>query len=140
MNISPLPPSLKDLLQRKGLMAPKMCFQNSFIAVMMTMGKGKHDLSYVLGWITHEADGIRTEHAWLKEGSHYYDPTLEPQGHHQVCQYELEREFTAEDLVVRLKDKFIMSDIKAMIEGKKAWWPLCRGENGNYEFVDGPDA
>lgn len=52
--------------------APKMCYNNSFRYMLLENEKAK----YVLGYVIYHS--IPIEHAWIQEGSKYFDLTLDP--------------------------------------------------------------
>lgn len=135
LSISPLPQDLQIFLNSLGLNKPNMCFHNCFLAVMNNLGKEKFKLTYVLAWVTHKQEKIRTQHALIKFNNMYFDPTLEPQNMLNDCDYELEREFDTSELIQLMISKFELPEIKKMIGGEKPWWPLAKTESG-YDFLD----
>jgi hypothetical protein len=135
VKIENIPDSLYEILRRCDLLKPKMCFVNSFIAVMNTMSKDEFDIHYVLGTVTTK-DWHEFDHAIIKCNGKYHDPTLEPQNLHSSSTYRIEKEFSPEEIVELLKEFFPMPFIKDMVEGEKPWWPLQRTSPGVYEFVD----
>jgi len=135
MEISNIPKDLYDLLVRNNLTQPKLCYTNSFQAVMNTISKQQFDIHYVLGTVTTK-EGHEFDHAFIKCNGKYHDPTLEPQGLHSNSTYKIEKEFSPLEIVDLLKNKFPMADITEMVEGKKPWWPLQKTSVGVYQFVD----
>lgn len=135
IQVSPMPQVFFEWLDGLGLVRPKMCWHNCFWAVIQGGSLGRIDLSYVLGWVTHESDGIPARHAWLKCGDKYYDPTLEPQGLLLGATHELAREFPLPELSKMLLDRFGKEHVQKMFGGVAAWWPLLMSGNG-YEFAD----
>jgi hypothetical protein len=138
IQISPMPQPLLQFLVGKGLTTPKMCFNNCFLGVMNDFSAQRFRIEYVLGWVTHPEDNIRTSHAFLKSDNSFYDPTLEPLGMQDQCRYEVGKVFTREELMHLLVQKFDQSRLKKMIDGQEPWWPLCQTTAGGYEFVDAP--
>jgi hypothetical protein len=55
---------------------PKQCYNNAFR--MISRIHDGQEVKYVLGVILFH--GIPMEHAWVKHGEKYFDPTLDPKG------------------------------------------------------------
>ena len=140
ITVSPMPANLRQFLENKLLTKPGMCFNNCFLAVVNTLTSKILNIEYVLAWVTHPTDGIRTPHALIKGDSLYYDPTLEPQGLYKICAYELDKEFDNTELMLMVFERFGSLKVKAMVEGEIAWWPLCRTGPATYEFINAPSA
>lgn len=147
-----MPRDLASWLQAQNHCIPKLCYHNCFLAVMRNLFDTSssllnkiglwrrtapiYSLQYVLGWTTHKTDGIRTPHALIKLNDKYYDPTIEPQGHLDDSTFELEKEFTSDELLALLKSNFSHKQIVAMKQGEMAWTPLRCTSPGVYEFTD----
>ncbi|KLV04203.1 hypothetical protein ABT56_16495 [Photobacterium aquae] len=71
------------------------CFYNSYMNVIY--GKGER---YVLGYRCEETI---IDHAIIRKGDKYYDPTLQAQGDFQPYQYAVLTEFTVFDMMKHAK-------------------------------------
>ena len=108
---------------------------NSFLTVMQTLTKDEFYIHYVLVEITTHT-GYKFEHAVIKWNGRYYDPTLEPQKLHKQTKYRLQKEFSPEEIVSMMTEKFGLDHIKLMINGEAPFWPLKINEHGEYDFID----
>ncbi|HHQ4566003.1 MULTISPECIES: hypothetical protein [Aeromonas] len=135
LEISDMPKELNHLVSRLGLIKPNMCFMNSFLTVMQTLTKDEFYIHYVLVEITTHT-GYKFEHAVIKWNGRYYDPTLEPQKLHKQTKYRLQKEFSPEEIVSMMTEKFGLDHIKLMINGEAPFWPLKINEHGEYDFID----
>lgn len=77
------------------------CYAVAFSAVMDSTLVDR----YVLGWVTHAADNIRTRHAWIKIGEYYHDPLLQYLGFLDGATHEFVCELSREE-VVRIEVEF----------------------------------
>jgi hypothetical protein len=86
VRVKPMPSVLRKLART--IVKPRACFYNS--ATIM-LNACKRDMKYVIGYA---AAPIATEHAWIKVGDTYYDPTWElndlPFGKEYLPLYELD--------------------------------------------------
>jgi hypothetical protein len=135
MQISDIPAELDEVLYRLDLKKPKMCFMNCYLAVMNTLSNDNFEIHYILGTVT-TSDGYTFDHALIKWNGNYYDPTLEPQGLHNSSIYSIEKEFSPNEIIQLMNNKFELSHIKEMIDGEKPFWPLVKTKSGEYEFED----
>lgn len=55
---------------------------------------------YILGWIYNKSDSARTpqEHAWIKIGKIYYDPTLHHENSSNLIRYSPSFELTLDEM------------------------------------------
>jgi hypothetical protein len=152
IQVTKMPPDLASWLHERNHCMPTYCYHNCFRAVFTNLfdtsqsifnkyilrrrAVAIYPLQYVLGWVTHKSDGIKTPHALLKVGSNYHDPTVEPQGKLGDCTYELEKEFSSDELLSLLHAKFTKKQIISMKQGAIQWTPLRCTSPGVYEFTD----
>lgn len=135
MQVSDIPSNLDELLSRLDLKKPRMCYTNCYLAVMNSISKKDFDIHYILGIAT-TSDGSTFDHALIKWNGNYYDPTLEPQGLHKSFSYSIEREFSPKEILQLMINKFGLSHIEEMIDGKQPFWPLVKTKSGEYDFED----
>lgn len=72
VQLSPLPLKIAKKVRR--LVKPKSCYNNSFHTLSAMLGAGMSDCSYILGYWT---PSIPIEHAWVRCGDQWFDPTRE---------------------------------------------------------------
>jgi len=66
VKVSKLPEEYKEKCKSEA----KACWNNAFVSATKIPGA-----EYVIGWTV--TQGIPIEHAWVKQGGTYYDPTIE---------------------------------------------------------------
>ncbi|WP_433741151.1 hypothetical protein [Pseudomonas putida] len=92
IEMTPLPSVWLQQLHNAGCTVPKRCYGNCLDAVTNYQLAEKYVLCFV-----ELANGEKLGHAVIKVNEHYYDPTLEPQGPHQV-KYWWHSEYTKTEL------------------------------------------
>ena len=123
IKISNLPDDLEQYLQQKELITAKACYSNCMCAVMSKPLDNKYNLQYVLAKVTHPKDGISTSHALLKSYENYYDPTLEKQGCHDICSYEITGVYSRYSLIELMarSGKISEVELRDFVNGNKSW-------------------
>ncbi|GIC06408.1 hypothetical protein Q9L41_18140 [Vibrio cholerae] len=134
MKVDNMPLNLYQLLESLDLMQPKQCFTNCLMAVLNMNSKIYPRSKYVLCNVSY-LGGI-FQHAVIKCGDRYFDPTLEAQGLHRLADYEYKWECTKTELMEMLFDKFGPHELPLMLEGERPFWPLVLNELDEPRFVD----
>jgi hypothetical protein len=73
IKISKIPKDKRALFLR---IQKKECYRNAFLSALAFLHK-TGDVRYVLGFYTAKTLPLDVEHAWIKVGKEYYDPTVE---------------------------------------------------------------
>ena len=135
MKISNMSADVRSLVERLHLNQPKKCFWNCMMIVVNSIRYDEMEVSYVLCDVILN-DGQRFEHAIVKSGDSYFDPTLESQGRHTDCEYRIHVTLSLKDIALLMARQFNQQQIENMFLGKEEFWSLVKTGADRYEFVE----
>ncbi|MCD9485852.1 hypothetical protein GLP21_12070 [Photobacterium carnosum] len=108
VSISPMTNFVRDVAEC--IVKPKQCYDNSFKLLQRLIQTTTEDVKYVLGMCVCSSI-LPIEHAWIKVGAKYYDPTLEivvgdiiANTYYSVMEFDLDEAITAMESVLERSD------------------------------------
>jgi len=133
ITVAPLPAEILNKLINLKLTEKGQCYNNSLGAVLQ-LAKNEASIRYVVGWVTHPSDGIRTPHAFLYLKGQYGDATLEANNLSAGCVYEMSAKFDLTQILIMLKAECSSQDFMDMANSLKPWPNLKELGNGKIGF------
>lgn len=123
---SPNPEVLLTALDFKGAGRRNECFLNAFVAVNRFDEVEKYVLGYV--YFKSDVEPSPQEHAWVKVGDRYHDPTIQPESQSRRFRYSPVFELSNEEVKQIIYSQHTQEEQELIKKGEFPFEPPTIGE------------